>query len=230
MQPALSTPIAQPSIPRTSLLSENSSLGFTSKNPTWNPGPNACNSTTAIGMRAGLHLEAIRQTDWARYYAPALGRFISEDPIGFRGGINRYAYVGDSPLNFVDPLGKDKNPPNPSNPPNPPNSPEPCDHLLIDSFSLGIDAVGYIPGAYPVSSLTKSLLGIGAGSAGTLVSSIDKNVPMAILSIGGVQISALELAGLNPSIGEFLNTATTTYDILHSLKDVWNCGRYIDGL
>jgi RHS repeat-associated protein len=42
----------------------------------------------------------------ARYYDPTIGRFLSEDPIGFRGGINKYAYVGNRPLNFVDPFGK----------------------------------------------------------------------------------------------------------------------------
>jgi RHS repeat-associated protein len=42
----------------------------------------------------------------ARYYDPTLGRFISEDPLGFAGGdLNLYAYVGDSPLSFVDPQG-----------------------------------------------------------------------------------------------------------------------------
>jgi RHS repeat-associated protein len=41
----------------------------------------------------------------ARYYNPQIGRFISEDPMGFRGGINKYAYVGDSPLDFIDPFG-----------------------------------------------------------------------------------------------------------------------------
>ena len=41
----------------------------------------------------------------ARYYDPELGRFISEDPIGFRGGINFYAYVGNNPLINNDPSG-----------------------------------------------------------------------------------------------------------------------------
>ena len=35
----------------------------------------------------------------------ATGRFISEDPIGFRGGINRFDYVGNRPANFTDEFG-----------------------------------------------------------------------------------------------------------------------------
>jgi RHS repeat-associated protein len=45
----------------------------------------------------------------ARYYNPMYQRFISEDPIGFKGGVNKYAYVLNSPTNFNDPLGLDKN-------------------------------------------------------------------------------------------------------------------------
>jgi RHS repeat-associated protein len=41
----------------------------------------------------------------ARYYDPKAGRFISEDPIGFEGGINFYAYVANNPVNVNDPLG-----------------------------------------------------------------------------------------------------------------------------
>ncbi|HEV2147523.1 MAG TPA: RHS repeat-associated core domain-containing protein [Longimicrobiaceae bacterium] len=41
----------------------------------------------------------------ARYYDPALARFISEDPIGLEGGINPYAYAGNDPVNFTDPFG-----------------------------------------------------------------------------------------------------------------------------
>jgi RHS repeat-associated protein len=38
----------------------------------------------------------------ARYYDPAVGRFLSEDPIGFNGGINFYSYVANDPVNFMD--------------------------------------------------------------------------------------------------------------------------------
>ncbi|MNV47811.1 putative deoxyribonuclease RhsC [compost metagenome] len=39
-----------------------------------------------------------------RYYDPAVGRFISQDPIGFTGGLNLYQYA-PNPTGWVDPLG-----------------------------------------------------------------------------------------------------------------------------
>lgn len=41
----------------------------------------------------------------ARYYDSNVGRFISEDPVGFAGGMNFYAYAGSDPVDFTDPLG-----------------------------------------------------------------------------------------------------------------------------
>ncbi|HET7930563.1 MAG TPA: RHS repeat-associated core domain-containing protein, partial [Rhodanobacteraceae bacterium] len=41
----------------------------------------------------------------ARDYDAALGRFIESDPIGLAGGVNTYAYIGNNPLTYVDPLG-----------------------------------------------------------------------------------------------------------------------------
>jgi len=42
----------------------------------------------------------------ARWYDPRIGRFISEDPIGFAAGdVNIYGYVANQPMKFIDPLG-----------------------------------------------------------------------------------------------------------------------------
>ena len=41
----------------------------------------------------------------ARMYDSELGRFVGRDPIGYRGGINYYAYVVSTPLRYPDPLG-----------------------------------------------------------------------------------------------------------------------------
>nr|HPQ39398.1 RHS repeat-associated core domain-containing protein [bacterium] len=42
----------------------------------------------------------------ARYYSPALGRFITPDPLGFYGGgLNVYTYALNNPLRFNDRLG-----------------------------------------------------------------------------------------------------------------------------
>ena len=40
-----------------------------------------------------------------RWYAPAFGRWLSRDPIGYDGGDNLYAYCGENPVAGLDPTG-----------------------------------------------------------------------------------------------------------------------------
>ena len=41
----------------------------------------------------------------ARYYSSDVGRFVSNDPIGFEGGVNLYKYSDANPTSVVDPSG-----------------------------------------------------------------------------------------------------------------------------
>jgi RHS repeat-associated protein len=48
----------------------------------------------------------------ARVYSPVLGRFLQADPIGTKGGFNLYGYVGNDPLDSIDPSGLVQEPQN----------------------------------------------------------------------------------------------------------------------
>ena len=44
--------------------------------------------------------------NFRRYYDPEIGRYVTADPIGLAGGLNRYVYVSSDPINRFDPTGQ----------------------------------------------------------------------------------------------------------------------------
>lgn len=40
-----------------------------------------------------------------RFYSPMMPRWMTRDPLGEAGGLNLYAFVGNNPVNWVDPWG-----------------------------------------------------------------------------------------------------------------------------
>ncbi len=119
--PAFSDPLPVP-IP---LLKEKPRQGVPGKNPAPHPGHDLHKSTVTIGLRAALHLDAVRSrytgkerdtesgNDYfeARYYGSNMGRFLSPDPTGGHlinpQSLNRYAYALNNPLTNTDPTGLD---------------------------------------------------------------------------------------------------------------------------
>ena len=79
----------------------------------------------------------------ARYYDAEIGRFISEDPIGFEGGINYFTYVENNSLNWLDPYGLVELPKDPSDlPPNwkpDPSHKNPCGKRFRDPSGRPLD-------------------------------------------------------------------------------------------
>ena len=68
-------------------------------------------STTGVGVEFGYAGRPLEERtglsdNRARWYEPATGRFVNEDPSGFKGDdANLFRYVGNDPLGRIDPSG-----------------------------------------------------------------------------------------------------------------------------
>ncbi len=73
------------------------------------PDPNQI-ASSALGNRHGFHGRPVDPETGLiyfrnRYYHPELGRFISQDPLGYVDGPSLYQHTLNNPINFRDPMG-----------------------------------------------------------------------------------------------------------------------------
>jgi len=91
-------------------LSEKPHQGFETRKTTGKPGSNSCNFTVALGLRATVVENGVRETYSARYYNPSTGRFLSRDPLDGDPtdpqSLHKYLYAGGDPVNRIDPSGR----------------------------------------------------------------------------------------------------------------------------
>lgn len=81
-------------------------LAMLEGSPTGGLLPQGCSPIHFSSQGASLTLRTSNYYYRARYYDQNSGRFLSEDPIQFRGGADFYAYVWNSPPNLSDPMGQ----------------------------------------------------------------------------------------------------------------------------
>jgi RHS repeat-associated protein len=117
----------------------------------------------------------------ARYYASTQGRFTSPDPLMESGRVNRpqtwnrFSYVLNNPLRFIDPNGLDTTNAEDKDQ----QSQKPAPKIVFDDFELGV----------PPPPISKEPVPAGSQILGVIPRDDERGVPYSWVSETGIQIS-----------------------------------------
>ena len=104
-----------------------------------------------------------------RYYNPSTGRWPNRDPIGERGSINLYDFVGNNPVTQFDPLGLQYGPGYPMPPGYPWPPPPPPTAFSVVGTEINVDVIGALLQAMGVDHVdiayNGSVIYVGKGGA-----------------------------------------------------------------
>jgi RHS repeat-associated protein len=160
-----------------------------------------------------------------RFYEPGFQRWLNRDPVGIRGGVNGYAFVGNKSMRFVDPFGL-------------------CNVL---TGPMGPSSAGAGPGvsfgpasaaetAFENSVMEAAVAEVAAeeAAAGTVAAGGFSLTVASATGIGAVAIggfSAGYYIGAHTGVGDWLgNGLAEIYDALQTQKIVdRDAGQWVDG-
>ena len=158
----------------------------------------------------------------SRWFDPALGRFIQADNVTPQGaqGLDRYAFVNNNPVNYVDPSGH--------SPTDPPDAPKKCDSHTDPNcpgyYEYQMSNFGWtINGSWSQAEL-KMLYQVAldiiavVGSVNVMMKmfaavTFDRNTTC---SKCGAEITGTGTISINPKTG------TTAFGVAHELGHIWD--------
>jgi RHS repeat-associated protein len=118
----------------------------------------------------------------ARWYSSYLRRFLNEDPTGFAGGENFYAYAAGNPVSLIDPLGLR------------PRAGSGRGSTILNVVQTGLDVVSFVPGVGSVASAANALIHVARGNYGQAALSAVGAIPGgAVVAKGAAVLGAVSV-------------------------------------